>query len=237
MPWVSRLVNGSPTPQQAEIAHHLGPEARVEEVQDGVLDAADVLIDGQPVSRALIDHRAVLVRARVAHVVPRGIDEGVHRVGFAARRAAAPGTLALVERRRPGERVAAAVRHQVLRQHHRKLIVRHRHLAAARAMDERDGATPVPLPRDAPVAQPILHALSPQPALLEARCDRLHRGLELQPGELPRVHGDAVVGVLGDPGRAHVLVGAALRAHDHHDRQRVLAAQTRSRARRGPERP
>ena len=35
---------------QAEVAHHLGEEARVDQVQDGVLDAADVLVDGEPVS-------------------------------------------------------------------------------------------------------------------------------------------------------------------------------------------
>jgi hypothetical protein len=31
---------------EAQVAHHLGPEARVQQVQDGVLDAADVLVDG-----------------------------------------------------------------------------------------------------------------------------------------------------------------------------------------------
>ena len=37
----------------------------------------------------------------------------------------------LVEGRRLGQRIAAAVRHQVLRQHHRQVLLRHRHLAAA----------------------------------------------------------------------------------------------------------
>ncbi len=36
-----------------QIAHHLGPEARVDQVQDGVLHAADVLIDGEPVGDLL----------------------------------------------------------------------------------------------------------------------------------------------------------------------------------------
>jgi hypothetical protein len=34
---------------QADIAHHLGEEARIDQVQDGVLHAADVLVDLKPV--------------------------------------------------------------------------------------------------------------------------------------------------------------------------------------------
>ena len=43
---------------QADIAHQLGEEARIEKVQDGVLDAADVLVDAAlaPVGDALVDH-------------------------------------------------------------------------------------------------------------------------------------------------------------------------------------
>src|SRR2546422_8505658 len=49
------------------------------------LDAADVLVHRQPVVRARVHHRG-RVRARVAHEVPGGVDEGVHGVGFAAAR-------------------------------------------------------------------------------------------------------------------------------------------------------
>ena len=43
---------------QPQVAHHLGPEARVDQVQNGVLHAADVLVDGEPVLRNLPDRRA-----------------------------------------------------------------------------------------------------------------------------------------------------------------------------------
>ena len=36
-------------PNHSQVAHHLGPEARVNQVQNGVLHAADVLIDGEPI--------------------------------------------------------------------------------------------------------------------------------------------------------------------------------------------
>ena len=43
---------------QADIAHQLGEEARIQQMQDGVLDAADVLVDAAlaPVLDALVDH-------------------------------------------------------------------------------------------------------------------------------------------------------------------------------------
>jgi hypothetical protein len=73
-------------PHHAHVAHDLGPEARVEQVQDRVLDAADVLVHRHPVVVAPVDHRR-RVGAGVAHVVPRRVDEGVQRVGLALARA------------------------------------------------------------------------------------------------------------------------------------------------------
>ena len=49
MPCVEQALDGLIVLYQAKIAHHLGPEARVDQVQNGVLDASDVLIDGEPV--------------------------------------------------------------------------------------------------------------------------------------------------------------------------------------------
>ena len=72
---------------QAEVAHELGPEAGIDQVQNGVFDAADVLIDGEPV----IDHgscrTAVAGRLGIAIEIPGRIDEGVHGIGLAARAA------------------------------------------------------------------------------------------------------------------------------------------------------
>ena len=49
MPCVNRRRDGFAVLDQADIAHHLGEEARVDQVQDGVLHAADVLIDLEPI--------------------------------------------------------------------------------------------------------------------------------------------------------------------------------------------
>ena len=132
MPCVSRFVERLGDPCQAEVAHHARPEPRIQQVQDRVLDAADVLVDRHPVVRALIDHGAVVARAGVAEEVPRRIDERVHRVRLATRGLAALRARAVEELRVLGERIAAAVRHEVFGQHDRQLVVRHGLHAARR---------------------------------------------------------------------------------------------------------
>lgn len=74
---------------EAEIAHHLRPEAGVEQMEHGVLDAADVLVHRHPIVGALVDHGRGAVGRAVALEVPGAVDEGVHRVGFALGVAAA----------------------------------------------------------------------------------------------------------------------------------------------------
>jgi hypothetical protein len=72
--------------------HRAGEEARVEQVQDRVLDAADILVDRQPaLATADSRRRRVRVAGGEAREIPGRIDEGVHRVGLAARRLAAFG--------------------------------------------------------------------------------------------------------------------------------------------------
>src|SRR5205823_2499654 len=78
---------------QAHITHDLGPEARIDQVQDSVFDPSNVLIDSpfsEPVLCSLRVERSLIVaRVRVAVEVPRRIDEGIHCVGLAASRATA----------------------------------------------------------------------------------------------------------------------------------------------------
>ena len=74
------------------VVHRLHEEARVEEVPRRVVDPADVLRDRQPVvDDEAVERRLVVVRVDVAEEVPRRVDERVHRVGVALRRAAALG--------------------------------------------------------------------------------------------------------------------------------------------------
>ena len=65
-----QLREGLVAPDKTGVAQQLVIEACVEEMQDGMLDAADVLIDRQPIAGALVQHRLVVVGARVAGEVP-----------------------------------------------------------------------------------------------------------------------------------------------------------------------
>ena len=179
-----------------------------------MLDAADVLVDRHPVVGALVDHGFAVVGAGVARVVPGRIDEGVHGVGFAPRRLAAFRAGAIHEIGALVERIAGAVGHAVLRQHHRQVLVGHRHVAAGRAMDDRDRAAPVALARNAPVAQAVEHLLLAEAFGLEVGGDGVDRLRVVQAVVFAGVYADAVflVGIPFLPG-----VGAERLARDLDD--------------------
>ena len=99
----------------AGVGERAREEARVEQVQDRVLDAADVLVDGQPGGgRCGIDRR-LGVRRGEAHEIPGAVDERVHRVRFARRWPAAGRALHVLPGRVPVE-VARLIEARVLRQ-------------------------------------------------------------------------------------------------------------------------
>ena len=95
--------------QQAQVAQCLGKEAAVEQVQNGVLDAADVVIDGHPTIGSLAGEGQLgVVRVGIAQVIPAGASEGVHGIGLALGRAAADRAGGLVELLALGEGLAGA---------------------------------------------------------------------------------------------------------------------------------
>ena len=160
----------------------LDEKPRVEEVQDRMLDATGVLIHGHPVVRKLrVERLRALMWAGVAQEVPGRVDKGVHRVCLTARLATALRTLRLPELR------ALRQRPVLLRQRHRQLVFRHSHDAVDLAVDNRDRTSPVTLPRDEPVTQPVLDG----PTALALGLERLHNSLDtrlrVKPVELAAV--------------------------------------------------
>ena len=90
MPCVKSRCDRLAMVHQAQVAHHFAEKSRIEQVQNRVLDAADVLVDRKPVRGFLfVEWRVVVVRIGVAIEIPGRVDERVHRVRFAPRRAAA----------------------------------------------------------------------------------------------------------------------------------------------------
>ena len=165
---LERLVDASRCPVAL---HGAGEEARIEQVQDRVLDAADILVDRQPASRPTagassapsVVHGAVKRAKYQDESTKVSIVSVSRRAGPAALRAGdmLPGRMVV-------ERVAGLVEADIVGQHHRQVGFRHRHDAAVVAMDHRDRAAPVALARDAPVAQAELHlALGQRPVAAE----------------------------------------------------------------------
>ena len=143
------------------ITHHLGPKAGVQQVEDGMFNAADVLVHRHPVVGTVGHHLVGVGGVAVPHEIPRRIDKRVHGVGLAARGFAAHRTGHALAAPRTGrmkafmfdQGVARTIGNAVLRQHHRQVFFGHRHRAVFVAMDDGYGRAPVALAADAPVTQ------------------------------------------------------------------------------------
>ena len=203
--------------QHPEIAQRLGVEARVEEVEHRVLDAADVLVHRHPVGGGgRLEHAAVVGRRAVAEEVPGRLHERVHGVGVPPRLAPALGTGGVDEARHLRERRAALPADlHVARQHHRQVLLALRHHAVPLAVEHRDRGPPVALPADPPVAEAEVDLGLPEPPGHQP-VDRLALGLlDGEPVEEAGVDLHAVAGV------GLILLPALRSLHGGDDRQLV----------------
>ena len=97
--------------------------------------------------------RVLIPRVGEAGKIPRRIDESVHRVSFAPRGSVAGGTGDILPCRVTIERVAGLVKSDIIRQFDGEIRDRNRHSAAFFTMNDRNRATPIALPGDAPIAE------------------------------------------------------------------------------------
>ena len=172
MPCVNRPANGSSRFDMAGLLHGAGEEARIEQVQDRVLDAADILVDRQPAIRPCGAVGAVSFHGSVKR---RSTRTSRRRCPWCRFRAAPPphcgqSTCFQVGWRSsglPGRSKVTSSGSVTGRS------CRHRHHAAGLAMDDRDRAAPVALARNAPVAQAVID--------LALRHRTVAAGLALQP--------------------------------------------------------
>src|ERR1700712_87547 len=100
----------------AGLMHGPSEEAAVEQMQDSVFYAADILVDGQPPVGDRRDRRRARVGLGEAGEIPRRIDEGVHRVRLAPGWLAANRAGDMLPARMVVEGVAGFVERDVVRQ-------------------------------------------------------------------------------------------------------------------------
>ena len=223
----------------AQVEQDLVPEARVKQVQDGMLDAADVQVGAagdvaglgarpHPVGLVgRVDERLVVGRVDVAHLVPARAGPLRHRVGLAV---VGPEAIAQVEldldplgglaqrRLRGGVDVVGVVGARRVVGDLGQLDGQHRLGqgvdAAVLVPHDREGLTPVALAGEEPVAQAVgdraaADALGLQPADHGGLGLVLAHAVDVQVA-LGGVHDDAVTGVgLGAQVDAVGVVGRA----------------------------
>jgi hypothetical protein len=124
-----------------------------------------------------------------------------------SRRAAPPhfGQVTFTNSGASERRLARAGELDIERQHHRQLLVRHRHDAARRTVDHRDGRAPVALAGDAPVLDAVGDGAFAEALALGAFRSCAARLFAGQAGPLARVLHDAVVG----EGLPHLALGGS----------------------------
>ena len=184
---------------QPHVTHDFRPEAGIEQMQHGVFDTADVLIHRHPVVVARIDHGSVAVGRAVALEVPGAVHKRVHRIGFTLSISTALRALALEERFALVERIAAAVRDQILGQNDRQILFGHRDGTAVRAVDDRNRGAPVALTGDAPVTQTELHLLFTQAPGTQIGGNGVHAFLDAETVVFAGVHQVGVAGLVTVP--------------------------------------
>ncbi len=201
-----------------------GDEARVQKVQHGVLDAADILIDRHPVVGGRPVDRLDGRRVGEAGEIPRRVDKGVERVGFAPSVAAAMRAFDVLPRRMAFQGIAGHVEGDVLGQGDGQLVVRHRHDATRRAVDDRDRTAPIALPRYAPVTQAENGRAFAEAHGLDLVDRRRLGGFDIEAVEEFGVEDVAGAGIGFIADREGVGVGA-LRQDDRADGQGVFAGE------------
>ena len=136
---------------QPKIAKGLGPEACVDEVHLSVFNATTVEIDVHPaVGHLRIETHGLVVGVGIPQEVPRGVHEGVHRVGLALRGFATGWAGHLKEGGRRQQGIPRSCESHVTGQYNGKVLFRDRYNAARRAVDDRDRRAPIPLARHQP---------------------------------------------------------------------------------------
>ena len=126
-------------------------------MENGVLDAADVLIHRQPVVHAVAAEGGVGPGRAEAGEVPGRFEEGIEGIGLASGRFAAGGAIHLSPRGMVLQRVARRLQVGVLGEADRKVRHGDGNDAAVGTVNHRDRAPPVALSGHAPVAQTVVH--------------------------------------------------------------------------------
>ncbi len=120
IPCVNSAAKGSVKPILPIRSKRPCPEARIEQVQDRMFDAANILRHRHPAFGLFAVERLVGGLAGKADEIPARIGKGIERVGFAPRRFLAIGAGHVLPRRVAIKRIAGHIEAYIFGQHHRQ---------------------------------------------------------------------------------------------------------------------
>ncbi len=203
-----------------------GEVARIQEVQDGMLHPADILIHRHPIGHGFrVEHAGFTARTAVALKIPGGFHEGIHGVGLPAGiLAAAFRATCFGELRQAGQGRSAAVQKiGIFGQKDGQVRLGNGHDAAVGTVNHGDRRSPIALPGDAPVAQPEADGLLAEVVPIQMVGDGL-KGLAV--GHAVEIAG-VDHGAIGGVGCLHggTIQGLIRRADHDDDGQVVLAGK------------
>ena len=160
----------------ARIPQYLQEEAGIQQMKDGVFNAADVLVYRTPVAINFFGKRRLIVfRIGITEIIPGGTQEGVHGIRFPGSVSAALGALAVQEAFTGSQGgFGAGVEFDIFRQHNRQFLFRNQHFAAVRAVNDRNGGTPVTLAGNQPVTETVVDAAFTYAEAFNFIADRCH---------------------------------------------------------------
>ena len=173
--------------QMATNLHGARKEARIEQVQNRMFYAADILIDVHPITGFSHIRRCGGIGGREARVIPRGIHESIHCVGLAAGLLAASGAGTVAPGRMAIQWVPRNVKCHIVGQADRQVFFFFWHYAAAVTMHHWNRTAPITLSTQAPIAQTILRFADAKPLRLcpvDCGINRFLPGRLLQAGRL-----------------------------------------------------
>ena len=131
-------------------------------MQNRVFNATNILIHIHPIGDIFGRGGLRGMRRGKAGKIPRRINECIHRVGFTQSRFSAGGAGTIAPCRVAIQRISGFVKADIIGQDHRQVFCLLGHHAAGIAMHNGDRAAPIPLARQAPIAQAVIgNALAP----------------------------------------------------------------------------
>ena len=175
---------------QACVTQNLYKEAGIQQMQNSMLNTADILVYRTPiVIEFLVKRHLVVVCVGITQIIPGGAQEGVHGIGFTGCVSTAFRAFAVNEFFGGCQRrFSTGSKAYVLRQTNRQLVFRNQNLATMRAIDDRNRSAPITLTADQPIAQTIVYTAFTEAFSFSLVHDSAHSLVHFHAGEFAGVN-------------------------------------------------